>query len=568
MKKTVKLILSVILAGVIALVALGGCVDPNIKFVTSIEQTSATDTATTYTITYSNGETSTFTVTNGQNGQDGRSIVSIDKTSSANGVDTYTISYSDSTTSTFTVTNGKDGQDGRAITSVEKTSSVGLVDTYTIYYSDTTTSTFTVTNGKNGQDGQDGEDLKITDIYDAYNATLTADGHSPVTFEEFLEKFLSTSKDNSLATAKCLLSSLALYTEFIEDDSSTPFDDSDAVRNLYTGSGVIYRMDSEYAYIVTNFHVIYSGNTHATSTGGNCYAQRIIGYLYGSEGVPYQTEYTDDFGYVIGYSGSYLNFTIVGGSVTDDIAVIKVPTADLLAVNENATAVTLADDYFVGETAIAIGDANSDGLAVSEGIVSVDSEEISLSVDDMTIRQHRVMRIDTVIYPGNSGCGLFNKDGKLIGICNSGASEENINYAIPVDLVKPVADNIIYHHLDGDSSTNGYIITRLGLSVVATSSKYKYDIASGYGSIIETVVVYTVSENSIISALGLEVNDIITHFYIGETPYKIDRTFDIYTIVASARLGDEIKVTYIRGGITKNTNAVSVTGENLALVTP
>lgn len=72
----------------------------------------------------------------------GKGIASISKTSTSGLVDTYTITYSDGATTTFTVSNG------RGISTISKTSTSGLVDTYTITYNDQTTSTFTVTNGK------------------------------------------------------------------------------------------------------------------------------------------------------------------------------------------------------------------------------------------------------------------------------------------------------------------------------------------------------------------------------------------------------------------------------------
>ena len=74
-------------------------------------------------------------------GQEGQSIKGITKTGTDGLVDTYTITLTDGTTSTFTVTNGKE------ISSIDKTGTSGLVDTYTITFNDGTTSTFTVTNG-------------------------------------------------------------------------------------------------------------------------------------------------------------------------------------------------------------------------------------------------------------------------------------------------------------------------------------------------------------------------------------------------------------------------------------
>lgn len=80
-------------------------------------------------------------------GQEGQSIKKIIKTSTSGLVDTYTITLTDGTTSTFTVTNGK------AISDISKTGTSGLVDTYTIRFNDGTTSTFTVTNGAKGDKG-------------------------------------------------------------------------------------------------------------------------------------------------------------------------------------------------------------------------------------------------------------------------------------------------------------------------------------------------------------------------------------------------------------------------------
>lgn len=101
-----------------------------------IKKTSTNGFVDTYTITLTDGTTSTFTVTNG------REVSSIKKTGTSGLVDTYTIKFNDGTTSTFTITNGK------AISSIRKAETSGLVDTYTIKFNDGTTSTFTVTNGE------------------------------------------------------------------------------------------------------------------------------------------------------------------------------------------------------------------------------------------------------------------------------------------------------------------------------------------------------------------------------------------------------------------------------------
>ena len=96
----------------------------------------------------------------GSDGKDGIGIESIAKTSTSGLVDTYTITLTDGNTTTFTVTNGSNGADGRngengsngvGIEDIVKTSTDGLVDTYTITLSNGTEKTFTVTNGTGGE---------------------------------------------------------------------------------------------------------------------------------------------------------------------------------------------------------------------------------------------------------------------------------------------------------------------------------------------------------------------------------------------------------------------------------
>ena len=103
--------------------------------IASIEKTGTSGLVDTYTITFTSGSKTTFTVTNG------KGISSIAKTGTSGLVDTYTITFNDGSTSTFTVTNGN------GISNIAKTGTSGLVDTYTITYTDGTTSTFQVTNG-------------------------------------------------------------------------------------------------------------------------------------------------------------------------------------------------------------------------------------------------------------------------------------------------------------------------------------------------------------------------------------------------------------------------------------
>jgi uncharacterized protein (TIGR02145 family) len=137
-----------------------------------------------YTITYSNGNSSTFTVTNGASGADGAPGTPGTPGAPGNdgvsitGVtgpvanpdnqlqDIYTITYSNGNTSTFMVTNGapgadgtpgQNGQDGNGIDTIIKTNTSGLVDTYTISFTNGTTKDYTVTNGAAGPKGEKGD---------------------------------------------------------------------------------------------------------------------------------------------------------------------------------------------------------------------------------------------------------------------------------------------------------------------------------------------------------------------------------------------------------------------------
>ena len=97
----------------------------------------------------------------GQNGSDGVGIKSVEKTATNGEFDTYTFTFTDGKTFSFTIKNGKDGEDGadgRGISSIVKSSTNGLIDNYTINFTDGSKTTFSVTNGKNGVDGTDGKD--------------------------------------------------------------------------------------------------------------------------------------------------------------------------------------------------------------------------------------------------------------------------------------------------------------------------------------------------------------------------------------------------------------------------
>ena len=259
--------------------------------------------------------------------------------------------------------------------------------------------------------------------------------------------------------------------------------------------------------------------------------------------------------------------------MNSDIAVLRADTDDVKAINSQAQAVTVADGYSVGDAAYTIGNPEGEGISVTEGIVSVADEYISLNIDG-TLRQYRSIRIDTPLYQGNSGGGLFNTDGELIGIANAGNStEENINFAIPLPIVTGTADNIIYYYEDGDDATNGvYKIDFVEESaLVSQNSVYEYDAQSGTGSISEDVVLGAGSVSGLSEEFGLATGDIIRSFIIGRdgenVEYEIDRTFDISDLLYILRPDDTLTVKYERDGREDlTTSAIPLTASDFAAV--
>lgn len=525
-------------------------------------------------------------------GQTAVSVTSIQKTASEGLVDTYTIYYSDGTTSTFTVTNGKDGTDGKdgvdgkdgkdgkdgidtddppvSITSVRKTASEGLVDTYTIYYSNGTTSAFTVTNGKDGVDGQDGlngangvngaDGAGVTawDLYETYKAVYGEE----ISYAEFLSAYLSfddTAEDGRTVIGDCLRSVGKVYCQFTELNADTvaPNDTKPA---MYTGSCVIYRIDEDYTYFITNYHVIYDKD----GVNGKL-AEKTYCYLYGSEGAPQKT--TDASGETTVSYGDYaIECSIVGGSAQYDIAIVRAETSAVKAVNESVKPISFAEEYFVGETAIAVGNPNGEGISVTEGIVCVDNEYVSLKVDE-TQRSYRSMRIDTALYGGNSGGGVFNARGELIGIANAGKiADQNINFAIPVQIVRAATENIMYYHEDGDESTNGVYKITLGVTVAAKNSKYVYDEAVGYGRLEEDITVLEVLGGSIAARIGLQKDDVLTSLVIDGVRYELDRYFRIADYLLALKEGSVFHFEYLRDGETQATSAYCITKTDLAQI--
>lgn len=436
----------------------------------------------------------------------------------------------------------------KTITSIEKTGSSGLTDTYTITYSDGSTYNFYVENGK---DGTDATSPTIQEIYNQYVAL-----YGEISFADFLQMYLKTDNvDNSAVINKCLQSCLKIYTEFaVTSTSGWPYQTSTKAVSISCGSGVVYQIDNDYTYILTNYHVVYSASANADN-GGNI-AKNIHGYLYGSDGTPTETSQTNNGYKVYDYGDYAIEFEYVGGSVNYDIAILKAKTSDVVAINENVKAVTLADSYHVGQTAIAIGNPENEGISATEGIVSVDNEFINLNIDGTT-RSYRSLRIDTAIYEGSSGGGLFNSRGELIGLTNAGDNDDqNVNYAIPLDIVKNVVNNIMRNY-DGTTAST-VKKPKFGVTIDTSNSKYVYDETTGYGYIKETISVDSVTSGSIFETLGLQSGDVLVSIVVNDNEITLNRYYEIDNVLLQLRANDTVSIKYKRAGETAQTDKYTI----------
>lgn len=295
------------------------------------------------------------------------------------------------------------------------------------------------------------------------------------------------------------------------------------------GSGVIIELDKANgnAYIITNYHVIYSGGI----------SEDISIYLYGME-------YTD---YAI--SAQY-----VGGSLTNDIAVLKAENSSVIK-NSNATAATADKSQIcTGQSVAAIGNPAGGGISATKGIVSVDSEEITVKLaDSATYGTLRVMRIDAPINEGNSGGGLFDADGKLVGIVNAKVQSEkieNMAYAIPSLVACGVAENIIRQDKSAAGDNLQAQVCDLGVSLGIIESSAEYDESQKCAVIKEKVQVMEVSRSG--AAYGkLYAGDVLVSINIEGEEEALDRKFLLDDFMLYFQSGDTVKITVERNGSVK-----------------
>ena len=416
-----------------------------------------------------------------------------------------------------------------------------------------------------GEDGRDGQDVSIYEIWEA----IKKETNDPdLTFVEFVSQYLGYNGDEveqmtSLQAAinRSLLSSVQVTATFSQTSPSVggnPFWQPDGEKQYYVsqGSGVIVGADRDAGdmYVVTNCHVVYSNDADER------YSDDVAVYLYGrgySTYVMNGNNYLDD--------ANAIPATVIGASLAYDIAVLKVENSAVVRSSDVIAAEWNEDEtVHVGQTVYAIGNAAGSGISATNGIVCVDSEEITLDMydtvktdDDFT---YRTIRTSVPIYSGNSGGGLFDSDGRLIGIINSkttaassGEYSDNISHALPAANVRRVVQSMIDRYSATGSATFGVYRAKPGVSLSCVSSEAYMNNQTNLVEITETVEISYVGAGLLADG-GLQVGDRVKGIKITSADgtvkedVEITRAYMLDEVLISAREGDTVCVTVARKG--------------------
>ncbi len=251
------------------------------------------------------------------------------------------------------------------------------------------------------------------------------------------------------------------------------------------GSGVIISTDG---YIVTNNHVVTS------TSDDSVLADKIQVRLKNGE------EYAAE---------------VVGHDADSDIAVIKIDADELTAAVWAAS-----DELVVGQQVIAVGNPLGElGGTVTSGIVSASDREIEIDNRKMSLIQ-----IDAAVNHGNSGGGLFNMNGELVGIVNAkstGESVEGLGFAIPAKAARPIAEQLI---------TNGYVTGKVYIGVSFYEATSGFSTGNGSESILYVVSTEKGYNDDVLMARDMilaidgtevstiaEIKEILTEHEVGDT---------------------------------------------------
>ncbi len=412
---------------------------------------------------------------------------------------------------------------------------------------------------ENTKSDTDADDTSSADSSDKTNTDDTSDDDTEQnTSQNISNNTITITGDNTnsvtYATAKGLRSAVSIYCTFEKTSGGSSYwnPNPSTSTDYTTGSGVIYKIyEDGSAFIVTNHHVVYD----SSSNTDNGISNKIYIYLYGLENEAFA-----------------IPATYVGGSANYDLAVLRVDNDETLkeAYESGAAAavsVGNSDKIYPGQTTIAIGNPSTDelgGISVTSGIVSVDSEYITMtSSTGLSEVQFRVIRTDAPVNPGNSGGGMYNDSGELIGIVNAKIASsdiENIGYALPSNVVRAIADNIIdyCYSKDCESVMRGL----LGITIKVSDYDTHYDINTGLLIRQEEITVYSVSAGGLGEAI-LQAGDIVKSIIIDDNTIEVTRQHHLIDAMLDVRVGDTVSLLIVRVGVETTVSTV-ITEDSLS----
>ena len=224
-----------------------------------------------------------------------------------------------------------------------------------------------------------------------------------------------------------------------------------------------------------------------------------------------------------------------GTDADHDIAVIAVKLSDLSEDTLSAIKVIeigSSSNLEVGEQVVAIGNALGYGQSVTTGIVSALNREVTIDNTANTLIQ-----TDAAINPGNSGGALLNMSGQLVGINSakySDTSVEGMGYAIPVDDVVDIIENLMNRQVRTEKAAEGER-GFLGISGQDVTSEVSqaYDMPKG-------VYITSVETGSAAEQVGLQKGDIITKF----DGTSVSALADLKEQLAYYKTGEQVEITY------------------------
>jgi serine protease Do len=272
-----------------------------------------------------------------------------------------------------------------------------------------------------------------------------------------------------------------------------------------SGSGVIIGADG---YIVTNNHVI-NNATEITVTLNNRknYKARVIG--------------TDP---------------------NTDLALIKIDAKNLPVI-----AIGNSDDVKLGQWVLAIGYPLNLDVTVTQGIVSAKSRNLGINAQAVAPVESFI-QTDAAVNPGSSGGALINTNGELIAINSAIASPTGsftgYAYAVPSNLVKKVIEDIMKY----GSVQRGY----LGISMAPEGLDDSKKKELGINSDAAGVFVMEVDPRGAAGEAGIKKGDVI----IKVNGIEVNSDAQLAEMIARQKPGDDVKITFVRDGIEKNTDAV------------